>query len=117
MHSHMACMLQIMGPRAPYGAYVIRELRLREEIQRVGVVGAGAMGRGIAQVCALAGCSVQLFDANEDAVSGGTGLGGKTLLSALAGGRFLRVDANAALKGGARPDLLADWGGGDVAGE
>lgn len=36
-------------------------------IEKVGIVGAGAMGRGIAQVAALAGCSVQLFDAREGA--------------------------------------------------
>ena len=38
------------------------------ELQKVGVVGAGAMGRGIAQVCATAGCSVRLFDTNEESV-------------------------------------------------
>ncbi|MHB1112738.1 MAG: 3-hydroxyacyl-CoA dehydrogenase NAD-binding domain-containing protein, partial [Acidovorax defluvii] len=39
------------------------------ELQKVGVIGAGAMGRGIAQVCAAAGCTVQLFDSATDAVS------------------------------------------------
>ena len=34
----------------------------------VGVVGAGAMGRGIAQVLAACGCEVRLYDANEAAV-------------------------------------------------
>lgn len=34
----------------------------------VGVVGAGAMGRGIAQVLAQCGCHVQLYDANGAAV-------------------------------------------------
>ncbi|MBM08674.1 MAG: 3-hydroxyacyl-CoA dehydrogenase [Magnetovibrio sp.] len=33
----------------------------------VGVVGAGAMGRGIAQVAAVGGCIVKLYDAKEDA--------------------------------------------------
>ncbi len=33
----------------------------------VGVVGAGAMGRGIAQVAAMGGCTVKLYDANEAA--------------------------------------------------
>lgn len=37
----------------------------------VGVLGAGTMGQGIAQVCASAGCQVFLFDINEDALSGG----------------------------------------------
>jgi 3-hydroxybutyryl-CoA dehydrogenase len=42
---------------------------LVREIQKVGIVGAGAMGRGIAQVCAMAGCTVQLFDRMQDAVA------------------------------------------------
>ncbi len=35
-------------------------------MERVGVVGAGTMGRGIAQVCALAGYSVSLYDVSPD---------------------------------------------------
>jgi 3-hydroxybutyryl-CoA dehydrogenase len=35
-------------------------------INRVGIVGAGAMGRGIAQICAQAGVHVFLFDANPE---------------------------------------------------
>ncbi|MEO7252934.1 MAG: 3-hydroxyacyl-CoA dehydrogenase NAD-binding domain-containing protein, partial [Casimicrobium sp.] len=33
----------------------------------VGVIGAGTMGAGIAQVAAQAGCSVKLFDARNGA--------------------------------------------------
>ena len=33
----------------------------------VGVIGAGAMGRGIAQVAATGGCSVKLFDTRKEA--------------------------------------------------
>ena len=40
-------------------------------IKHVGVVGAGQMGSGIAQVCALAGLSVALCDQNQDAVDRG----------------------------------------------
>jgi 3-hydroxybutyryl-CoA dehydrogenase len=36
-------------------------------LSQVGVVGAGAMGRGIAQICAQAGLKVQLFDTVPDA--------------------------------------------------
>ncbi|MFP5380552.1 MAG: 3-hydroxyacyl-CoA dehydrogenase NAD-binding domain-containing protein, partial [Vicinamibacteria bacterium] len=35
----------------------------------VGVVGAGAMGRGIAQIAAQAGCQVRLFDTQPEAVA------------------------------------------------
>ncbi|TEA77902.1 3-hydroxyacyl-CoA dehydrogenase [Allopusillimonas ginsengisoli] len=37
-------------------------------ISRVGVVGSGAMGRGIAQICALSGKTVMLFDAGHQVV-------------------------------------------------
>ena len=38
------------------------------EIQRVGVIGAGQMGNGIAHVCALAGLPVTLLDVKQDAL-------------------------------------------------
>lgn len=38
------------------------------KIQTVGVIGAGTMGRGIAQVAATAGCTVLLFDTNNEAL-------------------------------------------------
>ena len=41
------------------------------EIARIGVVGAGQMGNGIAHVCALAGYDVQLNDISENALSAG----------------------------------------------
>ena len=39
-----------------------------ENIKKIGVIGAGQMGRGIAHVAALAGYDVQLMDANADAL-------------------------------------------------
>ena len=41
------------------------------KIEHVGVVGAGQMGNGIAQVCALAGLNVTMCDQNQDAVDRG----------------------------------------------
>jgi 3-hydroxybutyryl-CoA dehydrogenase len=41
------------------------------EINTVAVLGAGTMGHGIAQVCAAAGCSVRLYDINDEAVASG----------------------------------------------
>ena len=41
------------------------------EIRKVGVIGAGQMGSGIAQVCALAGLDVVLNDVSEDRVKAG----------------------------------------------
>ncbi|OEJ69650.1 3-hydroxybutyryl-CoA dehydrogenase [Magnetovibrio blakemorei] len=40
-----------------------------ENIKKIGVIGAGQMGRGIAHVAALAGYDVHLMDANADAVA------------------------------------------------
>ncbi|NND89122.1 MAG: 3-hydroxybutyryl-CoA dehydrogenase, partial [Flavobacteriaceae bacterium] len=37
-------------------------------INKVGIIGAGTMGSGIAQVAATAGCSVRLFDLQENAL-------------------------------------------------
>lgn len=36
-----------------------------ENIRTVGIVGAGTMGQGIAQVCAVSGLNVSLFDTNQ----------------------------------------------------
>ena len=41
------------------------------EIRKIGVIGAGQMGSGIAQVCALAGLDVVLNDVSEDRVRAG----------------------------------------------
>ncbi|MEL8480024.1 hypothetical protein J4W20_26380, partial [Escherichia coli] len=38
------------------------------QMQTIGIVGTGAMGRGIAQIAAQAGLRVKLFDANPQAV-------------------------------------------------
>ena len=42
-------------------------------IQKIGVIGAGQMGNGIAHVAALAGYEVTLSDIGEEAVARGTG--------------------------------------------
>src|SRR3546814_14774119 len=39
-----------------------------KSIKTIGVIGAGAMGRGIAQIAAQAGLDVLLFDLNAEAV-------------------------------------------------
>ncbi|MDE0597716.1 MAG: 3-hydroxyacyl-CoA dehydrogenase NAD-binding domain-containing protein, partial [Dokdonia donghaensis] len=37
-------------------------------INNIGIIGAGTMGSGIAQVAATAGCAVKLFDVNQEAL-------------------------------------------------
>ena len=41
------------------------------EIRKIGVIGAGQMGKGIAQVCALSGFDVALNDVGEDRIAAG----------------------------------------------
>ncbi len=41
------------------------------ELQKVGVIGAGQMGNGIAHVCALAGCSVLIHDVAPERIEAG----------------------------------------------
>ena len=66
-------------------------------IQHIGIIGAGAMGRGIAQVCALAGCQVRLFDRAEEAVSRAIAFVRADLGQAVAKGKISESDAAAAL--------------------
>ncbi|MGP0016410.1 3-hydroxyacyl-CoA dehydrogenase NAD-binding domain-containing protein, partial [Pseudomonas sp.] len=40
-------------------------------IQRIAVIGAGIMGNGIAQVCAVAGLEVSLIDVSQQALDKG----------------------------------------------
>ena len=44
---------------------------MSQDTGQVGVVGAGTMGAGIAQVCAVAGMNVTLYDQQEDALARG----------------------------------------------
>ena len=63
----------------------------------VGVIGAGAMGRGIAQVAASAGHSVLLADANADAVSQARAAIGKALDRDVEKQRRTRAEADEVL--------------------
>lgn len=58
------------------------------EVRRVGVVGAGTMGVGIALGCAQAGLDVVLADASEDALRGASQRIASTLESAVRKGRL-----------------------------
>jgi 3-hydroxybutyryl-CoA dehydrogenase len=57
-------------------AFIVQEQELEIglmalKLQKVGVIGAGQMGTGIAQVCALAGYDVALYDVSADRVKSG----------------------------------------------
>ena len=61
----------------------------------VGVIGAGTMGRGIAQVVAGRGIRTRLFDADPEAVAGGTKFIATMLGRAVEKGRMTAADAEA----------------------
>lgn len=65
-------------------------------IQRVGVVGFGAMGSGIAQACAQAGFDVTVRDVDQRAIDRGVRLVDASLARLVKGGRASEDDATAA---------------------
>lgn len=62
------------------------------ELQRVGIIGAGAMGRGIAQVCAAAGCKVKLFDLSKDAAARAVDMVRSDLAQGVTKGKLSQAD-------------------------
>ena len=67
------------------------------EISRVGVVGCGLMGSGIAEVAALAGCEVRAVEVNPEAVESGRARIVKSLDRALGAGKLGEAERDAAL--------------------
>ena len=63
-------------------------------IARIGVVGAGQMGRGIAQVAAASGFDVRLFDAVPDAASRGLQSIADGLAKLVAKGKITQAERN-----------------------
>jgi len=57
-------------------------------IKTVGIVGAGQMGQGIAQVCAAAGFNVRMLDISEDALKKAKDIIGKNMERAVSRGRM-----------------------------
>ena len=67
------------------------------EIRRIGIIGAGQMGRGIAHVCALAGLDVVLTDVSADALAKARETIAGSLSRQVARGRIREEDKAAAL--------------------
>ncbi len=67
------------------------------EIRRIGIIGAGQMGRGIAHVCALAGLDVLLSDANPAALAQARDTIESNLARQVARGRIKEEEKAAAL--------------------
>jgi 3-hydroxybutyryl-CoA dehydrogenase len=68
-----------------------------EEIQRVGVVGCGLMGSGIAEVCARAGRSVIVVEADSAALARGKSRIEASVRRAVSAGKLSEEDARATL--------------------
>lgn len=78
------------------------------EIQTIGIVGAGAMGRGIAQIAAQAGVLVRLYDTNAAAVEAARDALRQTWDKLAQKGKLSEADAQAALARIAPAAALAD---------
>jgi len=68
------------------------------KIEKVGVIGAGQMGSGIAHVCALAGYDVVMEDINADALSKAKAMIERNLHRQATRGHITQSDADAAMK-------------------
>ncbi len=66
-------------------------------IRKVGVIGAGQMGNGIAHVCALAGCEVLLNDISKERIEAGLATIDGNLSRQVHSGRITAADRDAAL--------------------
>jgi len=68
------------------------------EIQTIGVVGAGAMGRGIAQIAAQAGLRVRLYDTSAEAIAAARESLRGTWEKLVQKGKMAQADARASLE-------------------
>jgi 3-hydroxybutyryl-CoA dehydrogenase len=66
------------------------------EINKVGIVGGGPMGTGIAEVCARAGCDVYLLDIYDEKLKAAAAVIDASLAAAVARGRLTVDEASAA---------------------
>jgi 3-hydroxybutyryl-CoA dehydrogenase len=74
------------------------------EIEKVGVVGCGLMGHGIAQICAQAGWDVVVREVDQDRLDAGIGKIEKQLTRAVEKGKLEQGDADA-IRGRISPTL------------
>ena len=70
---------------------------MSETIERVGVVGCGLMGSGIAEVCSRAGLDVMVREVSEAAAESGRARLVKSLDRGLSAGKLTEADRDAAI--------------------
>ncbi|WP_406397365.1 3-hydroxybutyryl-CoA dehydrogenase [Streptomyces sp. NBC_00879] len=78
-----------------------------DDIERIGVVGCGLMGSGIAEVCALAGRNVVVLETSHAAAEAGLRRISRSLARATAAGKLSSTDRDVAL---ARIETTTDMG-------
>ena len=83
-------------------------------IQTLGIVGTGAMGRGIAQIAAQAGLTVHLFDTNAQAVAAARQYLQDTFAKLADKGKISAADSDAALARVKAAGALEDLAGCDM---
>ncbi|MFQ5746560.1 MAG: 3-hydroxyacyl-CoA dehydrogenase family protein [Gemmatimonadota bacterium] len=84
------------------------------EIRKVGVVGCGLMGRGIAQVCAAAGYETVVREVADEPLEAGMGAIGKNLDRAVEKGKLEAADRDAILGRLTGTTDLADLAASDI---
>ncbi|WP_306567691.1 3-hydroxyacyl-CoA dehydrogenase [Aquabacterium sp.] len=85
-----------------------------QSVGAVGVVGAGAMGRGIAQVCAVGGLAVKLYDSSAEAVGRALQAVRDDLMVAVTRSKMSQADADQALARIKMASALSDLQGCDL---
>jgi 3-hydroxybutyryl-CoA dehydrogenase len=70
---------------------------MSDVVKKVGIIGAGQMGSGIAHVCSLAGFTVGLHDVNADRIKSGLATINGTMARQAASGKISEADRTAAL--------------------
>jgi 3-hydroxybutyryl-CoA dehydrogenase len=83
-------------------------------IQKIGVIGAGQMGNGIAHVCAASGFDVILLDISEEALKKGIATIEKNLARQLSKGKITEADKNGTLSRIKTTTVYADFGDSDL---
>ena len=70
---------------------------MSDVLKKIGVIGAGQMGSGIAHVCSLAGFTVGLHDVNADRIESGLATVNGNMARQTASGKITEAQRNAAL--------------------
>lgn len=86
------------------------ERQVTDRDEKIAIIGAGAMGRGIAQIAVAGGYPVVLWDANEEVAGEGAAFVEKMLNRAVEKGRMDKADAEAALGRLSVADAMEDLG-------